>query len=68
MEKDRLLQLAGIITESDDKITAAVKEFFMENPNPSDKQVHAFAEDHKIDPHKLEEVIYKLLSSLLNGK
>jgi len=42
-----------------------VAKFFLENPNPNDKQVHEFAEQNNVDPHQLEEVIYDLLTSLM---
>lgn len=44
-----------------------IVKFFIDNPNPSDKQVHKFAEDNDINKHKLEEEIYKLLSTFLHG-
>ena len=37
-------------------------QFFLDNPNPSDKEVHAFAEKLGMDEHKLEEVIYRLVT------
>jgi len=40
------------------KITA----FFKANPNPDDDKVHAFAEQNGINPHELEEEIYKLVT------
>jgi hypothetical protein len=30
-----------------------------DNPNPDDEIVHTFAEDHKIEPDKVEEKIYE---------
>ncbi len=45
---------------------AVVKEklitFFKANPNPDDDKVHAFAEQNGIDPHELEEEIYKIVT------
>ena len=40
----------------DDDVIAFLKE----NPNPSDAQVHTFAEEKDIDVHKLEAVFYRL--------
>jgi len=40
----------------DDEVIAFLKE----NPNPSDAQVHTFAEEKGIDVHKLEAVFYRL--------
>jgi len=45
------------------KIHNKIKKFFQENPNPSDKQVHEYAESIGIDEHKFEEHIYMLLSA-----
>lgn len=45
-----------------------VIRFFQENPNPSDDQVHKFAEEQGMKPDNLEEKIYELLSSLINLK
>ena len=43
-----------------------IMQFFKENPNPPDSEVHKLAEDLGIDPHKLETVIYSILSELLS--
>jgi mannose-6-phosphate isomerase-like protein (cupin superfamily) len=37
-----------------------VIDFLKENPNPSDAQVHTFAEEKGIDVHKLESAFYRL--------
>lgn len=42
-------------------------KWFMENPNPPDSAVHAFAEKIGIDPDKLEGHIYMILSDILTG-
>jgi hypothetical protein len=39
-----------------------VLQFFKDNPNPNDDQVHELAESLGISPHDLETVIYGLLS------
>ena len=38
-------------------------DFFKNNPKPSDKQVHAFANELGIDEHKFEEHIYMIMGS-----
>jgi len=43
----------------------AVLEWFKENPNPSDKEVHAWAEENDFDTHKLESVIYSLVTEYI---
>lgn len=40
-----------------------IMEFFKKNPNPPDKDVHAFAEELGIDEHKFEEYIYSVMGS-----
>ena len=42
-----------------------VIEFFRENPNPTDNEIHEFAGNLGINKHKFEEVIYKLLGDIL---
>jgi len=44
-----------------------IMNFFTIYPNPSDDQVHEFAERLGINPHKLEQTIYKLLGSFLGA-
>jgi len=46
-------------------IKPLIISFLKENPEPTDEQVHEFAEKNKIDEHKFEEQIYKLLSSYI---
>jgi hypothetical protein len=49
-------------------IHAEIIKWFIENPNPKDDAVHAFAEKLGINPHKFEEHIYMILSDLLKKK
>ena len=42
-------------------------KWFMNNPNPSDSEVHKFAEALGIDPDKFEGHIYMILSDILTG-
>ena len=48
------------LKDSAKKINEDVFNFLKENPNPSDAQVHTFAEKKKYDVHNLEKEIYKL--------
>lgn len=50
------------------KIHNKIIEFFKKNKNPSDKEVHEFAEKIGMDEHKFEEHIYMVLSDLINKK
>lgn len=69
--KDHLVEDARYYTKL--KIFEAVKDkkgiqrkllqWFKDNPNPSDeKQVHELAKKMNMNPHKLEEQIYRLVS------
>ena len=37
-----------------------IVEFFQENPNPSDEELHEWAEEEGYDPHEVEEIVYEL--------
>ena len=54
------------LKESAKKINEDVFNFLKENPNPSDAQVHTFAEEKKYDVHNLEKEIYKLASRFVS--
>jgi len=44
-------------------------EFFASTENPTDEQIHALAEDNKVNTHTFERNIYEILSSFLyNGR
>jgi len=45
---------------------SAVLAFIKKNPRPTDKQLHAWAESGGHNVHKAEQVVYRLLSDLLN--
>lgn len=45
-----------------------LKEFLKNNPNPSDKDFHAFAEDNGIDEHEMEEIAYEMLSGYIKNE
>ena len=49
---------------NDDEVIAFLKE----NPNPSDDQVHDFAEKIKMDVHDLEKVFYGLATMFVRVK
>jgi hypothetical protein len=44
---------------------AEIINFFNKIPDPTDSEIHSFAERENIDPHRLEEEIYSLLGALL---
>jgi len=63
-------QIKKMIQKQDAKEEALfdkIIQFFQENPNPDDSKVHDFAEKNNIDTHKLESVIYMILSDFLSG-
>ena len=46
-----------------------VKKFFTDRQSaPKDDEVHAFAEENKANPHKLENKVYSLLTNALKGR
>jgi hypothetical protein len=80
IKEDIKIEALNILLEAGDEITVDDKkddgkkdipslifEFFSQNPNPKDTAVQQFAENLKIDEHKLEEEIYKLLSTFISG-
>lgn len=57
-----------IQNEQDSAITGLrckIIEFIADNPNPGDDQMHKFADTQGINPHKLEEVIYSMISEII---
>lgn len=42
-----------------------VVEFLLENPRPSDEEIHQWAEDNGHTPEEVEEYIYEMLSAIL---
>lgn len=56
-----------VLQEQEDNMDIKIKiiDFFKKNPNPTDDQVHAFAEEENINPHELETSIYSILTKML---
>jgi hypothetical protein len=54
--------------ENNKNVQNKIIEFFQKNKIQSDEQIHDFANQLGLPPHKLEVEIYKLLSSLINLK
>jgi len=52
------------LVESSD-VEKKIIDFFKENPNPKDSQIHSFSEREGIDTHKFEEIVYSILGSIL---
>ena len=48
-------------------IDKAIKDFFLANQSPTDKQVHELAESINLTPEQLEERIYQMFSKLLQA-
>jgi len=42
-------------------------DYFKNNPRPSDKDVHDFAESEGIDEHKFEEIIYEIMGTFFGA-
>lgn len=50
-------------TRKMEEIHNKIKKFFRKNPNPSDKQIHDYAESIGMNEHDFEEHIYMMLSN-----
>jgi hypothetical protein len=51
----------------DGELKKKLMDFFKSNPNPPDDAVHKFAEENNIDPHKLEGIIYSMLTMMIQN-
>lgn len=49
-----------------DPLAMEVAEFFKENPNPPDKDFHAWAEGKGYDPHEAEAAAYRIATLFAN--
>lgn len=57
------------LSEADkENVRKKIIKFFKKNPNPSDEEVHDFAENLGMNKHRFEEHIYSLLGSLVGEK
>jgi len=52
--------------KKDKDLRVQLIKWFLENPYPNDKQVHAYAEKIGMDEHELEGHIYSIISSVLS--
>lgn len=73
--KDRKVKIENKITDpsillemsqQDKDMRISLIKWFLENPYPDDKKVHAYAEQIGIDEHELEKHIYAIISSVLS--
>lgn len=64
---DKYLNLV-LEQDSSNNLKDKIIKFFKENPNPSDDQVHKFAEKEGINPHDLESAIYQILTDKLKDE
>lgn len=71
--KDKITKVKNVAVEEEvpelqqpemfsNELKEKVIEWFKKNPNPSDDQVHAFAEEKGYNKHELEEVIYSIVT------
>ena len=42
-----------------------IKQFFLDNPEPSDEDIEAYAEEHGLDMDEMRQVVYSLIRELL---
>lgn len=53
--------------DSEDKFLTSIVDFFSENPNPPDDDVHDLAEKLGLEPDDFESKIYSVLGSLFGA-
>ena len=54
------------MSEKDKDLRVQLIKWFLENPYPDDKKVHAYAEKIGMNEHELEKHIYAIISSILS--
>lgn len=54
------------MTQKEKDLRVQLIEWFIKNPYPDDKKVHAYAEKIGMDEHELEKHIYSIISSVLS--
>lgn len=64
MVLDKINEFLGEAKLAQEDHRKKIMEFFKKNPNPPDKDVHAFAEELGINEHKFEEYIYSVMGSI----
>lgn len=52
---------------TDEQIEIKIADFLLDNPSPTDLHFHAFASGIGVDKDQVEEVAYRMLSTLLRG-
>jgi hypothetical protein len=53
--------------EKNDDVKDKIIDFFINNPNPPDSEIHQMAEDLGIEHDKFEAIVYSILSDFLSG-
>lgn len=46
-------------------IQETIMDFFRDNPNPKDEDIHQLSKNIGVDPHKFESYVYKILGDIL---
>lgn len=66
---DILNKLESMISEKKSKsdVIPEIMEFFRDNPNPSDDEIHNLADTLGVDSHEFESYIYSILGSFLGA-
>ena len=52
---------------TNDKMDELIYDFINKHPNPDDDQIHELAEKHGINPHEMENHIYRFLTAIVRG-
>jgi len=53
--------------EKNDDVKNKIIDFFIDNPNPPDADIHKMAEDLGIEHDKFKAIVYSILSDFLSG-
>lgn len=63
----KIIKESSISYLDDVSLVDKLVEFIKSKPFPTDKDFHSFAEDNDIDPDKMEQYAYAMLSVILTG-
>jgi len=58
----------GMDDEANSNDIEELKQFFMDNPEPADEEIAAYAEEHGMDLEEMRLAVYELIQSLLGDE
>jgi hypothetical protein len=62
------MRIRKYFNEAEESSKDKIRNFFIEHPNPKDKDFHAFAEKIGMEPDDAETIAYSILTELLKGE